>query len=307
MLTHQFDLGRGRSKVNIAGQRGRGSTISVADNGGQLGQVAVQCDAAPGADGIGAAGGHASAVERQRIYRLAINAEFDLLTRTVADDDTDGWCPRVMVKRRKQEFGRTVAQRQPIGFRAGGRTVSGIVVGGGNILGLGSCQAGGRDGGREVHHYQLPAACSDKARRGLACRPRVAGAVDKGSALRQGHALGLDDVGARHNAIEVIAAVRVRNRKAAVFEHYPHPGDAQSVILDRAVASGDPTDDRGPAGNGLTLDPHRCAGESPVATNVDGLGAVDGLTCGRVTTDRHGIGNDRTGTGCQIADGNCHA
>ena len=96
---------------------------------------------------------------------------------------------------------------------------------------------------------------------------------------------------ARDDAFKVIASVSIGDRKAAVFEHHPHPGNRIMQSICAAATIGDPADNCHAGGQILSLDPHGCARGGAAACGIGGGRLVDSDASRGVWADRHRIGD----------------
>ena len=277
--------------------------IGAAHHGGEPGVFIMQRDAAPDADRIAPVCRFAGAIESDGFNRLAIDQQLGLLPGTVAYHGAHGGCAGVVIHGGEQETIRTVAHGQPVGVATGG----GLVADGRRRAGRGLGQACGiglrnRQNRGKIRDNKASARADDEARTGTASAAGGARAILELTALRKGVAQRLDNMAARHQTFEVIAAILVGDGKAAVLQNHAHAGDAAVGTIGGAPAIGNPADQRHAAAQAFILDPDRRAGHAFPAQRIAGHGPVQRLARRGVCPDNHGIGKGTGGTRRNVAE-----
>ena len=209
----------------------------------------LERDAAPQADRDGAGLVDARAFEGDRIDRPAAGEQAHALAGQMLDRDPHDRRARIVVDLGEEPGDARLLARQPVALGAGGGGVAGRR---GPLGGAAGGVGAGRDlGGVEIDPHQRAARARHEAREGAAARADVARAIDRGAIGGQGRVVELDDVGAGHHAFEMVEAVRVGDRIAAVLEHDADAADAgPRPRIDAAAAVDDAADDRHPVEDG---------------------------------------------------------
>ena len=157
----------------------------------------------------------------------------------------------------------------------------------------------------EVGNRKSTALPNHKAR---ACAASVAGvevAVYELAALWNGHASHSHNVGARHNAFKVIAAIGIGDRIRAIFHDHTHARHAGTrivfAITHRTGASGDATNDRHAVSDSLALNVNNRASPRNPAKRIHCKSFVESLSRVCIGANRHGVGHTCRLAASQIA------
>ena len=129
-------------------------------------------------------------------------------------------------------------------------------------------------------------------------------AIRKHAVFGQGLSLGLHHMRAGKQAFEVIAAIGVGDRKAAVFQHHAHAGNAAPARFHHARTFGDPPDQGHPVPHRFAFDRQHCAGHAALAAQIGRLGAVERIAFGRIRAHGHRIGDPVSRACCQFGEAN---
>ena len=221
----------------------------------------------------------------------------------MADDDADRRAARIVIGRGKQDLGRAFALCQPVGFRAGRDTLGALDFG----LDIDRCGRRLRldQLGVEIGNHQAAAVAHDKAADCAARGTRPAAAQHELAAFGQGLRGDLHDMRARDQAVEMIAAVPVGDRKAAIFEHDAHARDAAMAIRQTAAAICDLTRQCHPARQAVFVDPHNGVGRRGGAGDVGDCRGIFGAIGAGLRAYGRSIGDLARPTAGQIAQWNC--
>ena len=326
-LGYKLDPGRRGGEEDFAGKRLRRLAERIDYFSGQDGFLVEERDAAPGADGETAPLGIKRAVEGERIYRFAVDLEIDRLAAAVTHGDANSGSARIGIDTRRQETVFSVTQGNPIGvwceaFRRAGcirdrqeDTLLHQFVGAcfQNRIGrdgfdraracaFGSCfrelgdvlQDAFGDDRVEICDLETAALPDNEAGIRAAGIASATMAVDELRAFRQRHLRHLHDVRARHDAFEMIAAVGIGYRIAAVFHHHAHAGDARArivQILEPGTWTGrDAPDDGQAVGDGFAFDVDCGACPRSTAERIDRERIVQRTARCCIGAHGHGIG-----------------
>ena len=102
----------------------------------------------------------------------------------------------------------------------------------------------------------------------------------------------LNDVRARHDALEMITSVDIGDGVAAILQHDADAGDSvRGIDIDRAPAIGDTPDDRHTIRDAVARDANdRSGNRADGAQRIAGLRAVHRLAIGGVGADLEQVG-----------------
>lgn len=320
-LFHELRAHRSAAIVHRAVQRAAHGAVRCAHDRREAIFALAQVDAAPAAhrDGLRIVGRRA--VEIERAHRRAVQRQFHLVARVVRDRDLHARDRRVEIGARPQppdagfQFleGEVWHAREARAVAAGGgglgrarrwRQMRGDRAGRGTLRQGRGTLAGGE---HEVRAPQRAAAHVDELRVAAPGMPRRCLAVRGLMAPRQRDGVELHDMRAGQHVLEVILAVFVRDRIAAVLEVDAHVGDARQFPRFLAAVARDHAahHDRALAEELLAQLDHRLRGVRGGARVGDGLRAVLELGAARPDRDlddvaqRHGRaggdGADRPG------------
>jgi hypothetical protein len=123
LISNDPGFSGGGGEMHIARQPLGFAAIGITDNRGQVDHIALDADAAPGADRPAATGRALDRIESDLGNGLAVGEQFDFLRWPMPDHHADGGRARVVIDGGKKEAIRAIADCQPVGFRARCRTI----------------------------------------------------------------------------------------------------------------------------------------------------------------------------------------